>query len=109
MKFSKAPNFYEGLNSEAYCQAEWIGAARGQIDELKETQASVLKLKYCLSTHEAELSRLGKDWRAVYSQLAREKKERERLGIELVEDNAINAASGEPGDGADQPKGGGNT
>lgn len=109
MKFSKAPNFYEGLNSEAYCAAEWIGAARGQIDELKETQASVLKLKYCLSTHEAELSRLGKDWRAVYSQLAREKKEREKLGIELVEDNAINAASGEPGEGADQPKGGGNT
>ena len=109
MKFSKAPNFYEGLNSEAYCAAEWIGAARGQIDELKETQASVLKLKYCLSTHEAELSRLGKDWRAVYAQLAREKKEREKLGIELVEDNAINAASGEPGQGADEPKGGGNT
>lgn len=110
MKFSKAPNFYEGLNSEAYCAATWIGAARGQIDELKETQASVLKLKYGLSTHEYELAKLGKDWREVYAQLSREKTKRKEYGIELVEDNAINAASGEPGAGADDVgDGGGNT
>lgn len=110
MKFSKAPNFYEGLNSEAYCAATWIGAARGQIDELKETQASVLKLKYGLSTHEYELAKLGKDWREVYAQLSREKTKRKEYGIELTEDNAINAASGEPGAGADEVgDGGGNT
>ena len=110
MKFSKAPNFYEGLNAEAYCAASWIGAARGQIDELKETQASVLKLKYGLSTHEYELAKLGKDWREVYAQLSREKKKRKEYDIELVEDNAINAASGEPGAGADEVgDGGGNT
>lgn len=110
MKFSNAPNFYEGLNSEAYCAATWIGAARGQIDELKETQASVLKLKYGLSTHEYELAKLGKDWREVYAQLSREKTKRKEYGIELVEDNAINAASGEPGAGADEVgDGGGNT
>jgi lambda family phage portal protein len=96
-----APNFYEGLNKEAYCGAEWIGAARGQIDELKETQASILKIKNGLSTHEDELAKLGKDWRKVYAQMEREKKERERRGIELVEDNAINAASGTPSEAND--------
>lgn len=89
-----APNWYDGLNKEAYCAATWIGAARGQIDELKETQAATLRIKYGLSTHEDELARLGKDWRKVYAQLEREKKEREKRGIELAEDNMQNAMTG---------------
>lgn len=93
---ANAPNWYEGLNKEAYMSATWIGAARGQIDELKETQASVLKIKYGLSTHEDELAKLGKDWRKVYAQLEREKKERKKRDIELVEDNMQNAISGAP-------------
>jgi lambda family phage portal protein len=91
-----APNFYEPLMKEAYGQATWIGAARGQIDELKETQAAVLRIKYGLSTHEDELARMGKDWRKVYVQLERERKERELRGIELQESNSVNAASGAP-------------
>ena len=82
------------LMFEALCQCDWIGAARGQIDELKETQASVLRIKYGLSTHEDELARLGKDWRKVYAQLEREAKEREARNIVLYEDNGTNAASG---------------
>lgn len=100
-----APNFYEALNKEAYSLASWIGAARGQIDELKETQASVLKIKYGLSTHEEELSKQGKDWRKVYTQLSREKKRRKDLDIELVEDNMQNAITGAPRDKT--PGGGG--
>ncbi len=96
MKYSKLPNFYEGCNRDAYCAAEWIGAARGQIDELKETQAAVLRIKFGLSTHEEELAKLGKDWRRVYRQLERERIEREERGIVLIEDNSVNAASGTP-------------
>lgn len=81
---------------DALSNADWIGAARGQIDELKETQAAVLRIKYGLSTHEDELARLGKDWRKTYSQLERERKEREERGIDLYEDNSVNAASGSP-------------
>ena len=95
-EYTRTLNWYEGLNKEAYTAATWIGAARGQIDELKETQASVLKIKYGLSTHEDELAKLGKDWRKVYAQLEREKKERAKRGIELVEDNMQNAISGQP-------------
>lgn len=96
MKYSKAPNFYEGLNREAYTNCSWIGASRGQIDELKETQAAVLRMKYNLSTQEDEAAKLGKDWRRLNEQLEREKLDREDKGLELEESNAINAASGAP-------------
>ena len=95
---SKAGELYTdgvlNLKFEALCNCDWIGAARGQIDELKETQAAVLRIKYGLSTHEDELARLGKDWRKVYAQLQREAKEREERDIVLYEDNGTNAASG---------------
>jgi phage portal protein, lambda family len=92
-----APDYWDGLNREAYGQCEWIGASRGQIDELKETQAAVLRIKYGLSTREEELARLGKDWRQVFAQVARERAEAERLGIVFTEaDNMMNAASGAP-------------
>lgn len=87
---------YLNLMFDALANADWIGAARGQIDELKETQAAVLRIKYGLSTHEDELARLGKDWRKTYAQLEREAKDREVRGIELYEDNSVNAASGAP-------------
>ncbi|MGH8074293.1 MAG: phage portal protein [Lysobacter sp.] len=67
-----AAHFYEGTNREAYVQCEWIGASRGQIDELKETQAAVLRIASGLSTYEDELGKLGKDWRGVFEQRARE-------------------------------------
>jgi lambda family phage portal protein len=82
------------LMFDALTQCEWIGAARGQIDELKETQAAVLRIKYGLSTHEDELARLGKDYRKVYAQLERETNERDERNIVLFEDNSVNAASG---------------
>ena len=93
----KAPNFWEGLNREAYSACEWIGASRGQIDELKETQAAVLRIKYGLTTREDELGRLGKDWRKVFGQLEREQKlAKERNLLFTEDDNMMNAASGAP-------------
>lgn len=92
-----APNWYEGLNAEAYASCEWIGASRGQIDELKETQAAVLRLKYNLSTWEDEHARLGKDWRKVFAQRQREKQVQEERGITPEQDdNMVNAVSGSP-------------
>ena len=92
-------NGHLNLAFDALAHADWIGASRGQIDELKETQAAVLRIKYGLSTHEDELSRLGKDWRQVFEQLEREKKELRERNIMLEEDdNMMNAASGSPRD-----------
>ncbi len=105
-----APSWYEGLNAEAYSQCEWIGASKGQIDELKETQAAVLRLKYNLSTQEREVARFGGDWRKTNAQREREIKDQKARGLIVEEDNSINAASGstreqeakgEPADGSE--------
>lgn len=94
-----APNFWEGLNREAYGACEWIGASRGQIDELKETQAAVLRIKNGLSTREDELARLGKDWRKTFPQLEREEKEARDRGLNFnKEDKMMNATTGAPRD-----------
>lgn len=84
---SAAPMLYTGgrlnLKFDALARCDWIGASRGQIDELKETQAAVLRINNGLSTAEDELARLGKDWRKVYRQIKREQDMREALGIIL--------------------------
>lgn len=66
--------FYEPLVKDALCACEWIGASRGQIDEKKETEAAILRIKNGLSTYEIEIARLGGDWREVFVQRAREEK-----------------------------------
>jgi len=91
-----APNWYDGLNKEAYCSCEWIGASRGQVDELKETQAAVLRLQNNITTYEDEMARLGKDWRKVLVQRERENKEMKARGLVQEQSNMMNAASGAP-------------
>ena len=105
MKTAKAPNIYDRLMMDAYTGCEWIGAARGQIDELKETQASILRLKNGLGTYEEELGKQGRDWRTVFAQVKREKELMKKLGIEPQEANAINAASGTPSEAGDGSSG----
>lgn len=100
----KAGLLYTGgvlnLKFDAISRCEWVGASRGQIDELKETQAAVLRINNGLSTAEDELARLGKDWRKVYRQLKREQTLRESLGLTFVanDPSMINALSAEPTD-----------
>ena len=98
MNARSVPNMYDGLNMEAFCECDWIGASRGQIDELKETQAAILRIKNRLSTYEEEIGRMGKDWRPVFQQIAREQGVLKELEIEPEETNAMNAASGETRD-----------
>lgn len=75
--------FYEGLNKEALSRCEWIGAARGQIDELKETQAAVMRIEKGLSTYEDEIARTGKDFRVIFRQRAREEKMKKDLDLDF--------------------------
>jgi len=75
--------FYKGQNKDAISSCSWIGASKGQIDELKETQAAVMRINTGLSTYEDEANRLGKDWRETFEQRSREQKYAEKLGIRL--------------------------
>lgn len=106
LKRRNVPNFYEGLNADAYSRADWIGAGRGTIDPLKETQADLLALKGGMDTLESVISRrTGKDWREVLRQQAREHSEAKRLGIPSVYEqdtqDQTNALSGSPQDRSD--------
>lgn len=102
LKRRNVPNFYEGMNADAYTACEWIGASRGQLDELKETQAAILRINNNISTDEAEIARLGGDWRRVKRQRSREKKVDEELSITPPsQQNMLNAATGSPTDPAE--------
>ncbi len=79
--------FYkDAVMREALCSCEWIGASRGQIDELKETQAALLRIGGGLSTREAEIAQLGRDYRKVFKQLSREKRLAKSLDLEFSAD-----------------------
>lgn len=99
----------QNMAFEAISRCDWVGASRGQIDELKETQAAVLRISNGLSTAEDELARLGKDFRKVYRQLKREQDMREALGLTFIPTDpatmaAMTAMSADPA-GDPKPKG----
>jgi len=97
-----APSFWERMNKEAYSSAEWIGASRGQIDELKETQAAVLRLQSGLSTYEQEHARLGNDWRQVFAQQQREQADIKKRELVFPGNQTMTAAL-TPSTEADNP------
>jgi lambda family phage portal protein len=88
--------FYEPLMKEALGRCSWIGTGKGQIDEVKETQAAIMRIGARLSTHEIESARLGYDFREIFDQSAREEKLMASLGIAPI----LNAEK--PGAGARQ-------
>jgi len=75
--------FYDPVMRQAMLAGTWIGASRGQIDEMKETQSAIMRIKAGLSTYEAECAQLGNDFRKVFHQAAREKRMIETLGLEF--------------------------
>ncbi len=98
--------FYRGMNKEAVCRASWIGATRGQVDELKETQAAIMRIASGLSTYEIETAALGYDFRDIYNQHKREMSRREQMGLsfDLSSKRPSTTASTDDLDGTDQPE-----
>lgn len=82
-KGKDASIFYDPVMREAITSCTWIGAGRGQIDELKETQSAIMRIKSGLSTYEAECARLGDDFRKIFKQRAREERMLAELNLTL--------------------------
>jgi len=97
--------FYEGQNKEALTQASWIGANKGQIDELKETQAAIMRIKSGLSTYEDECSKLGRDYRDIMRQRARENRMVGEFGLDYNLDGKAPSAARMTQDGGDNAQG----
>lgn len=103
-------DFYRGngMAKAAYSRAIWVGSGAGQIDELKETQAAMLRIKSGLSTYERECARLGVDYREIFEQRAREEKLIGSMNLPINLDatakgkqegaNTLKSAKGEPAD-----------
>lgn len=80
--------FYDPIFREALTACSWIGAQRGQIDEVKETQAAILRINAGLSTYENEAALLGDDFRRIFAQIAREKKMMKELDLDFSQAQA---------------------
>lgn len=79
--------FYtDPVKREALLGCDWIGASRGQIDELKETQAAIMRINSGLSTYEIECARLGGDFRKMFKQRSREQRLAEKLKLTFAMD-----------------------
>lgn len=94
------PSFYEGLNREWYTGCEWIGSSRGQVDELKETQAAILRISHGLTSHPRECARLGVDYRDVLREMAHTEALKQKFGLVFGNttnmENALSGTVNEP-------------
>jgi lambda family phage portal protein len=81
-----APGFFaDPLVRKAYCGAEWIGPARGMINEEVEIKAAKLRLDNRLSTHAAETALLGGDWERNLPQIRKEAAQLNDAGLSWSE------------------------
>ena len=87
-----APGFLtDPLKKMAWCGTRWGGLGQGQIDPMKETKASILKVRNYLSTHEDESQSIGNcDWERTADRLAKEDKILKDKGL-IVEESLATA------------------
>lgn len=71
-----------GLPPVTTWKLTWHWDGLGSIDPVKDATANEIKKRSGLATDAQLLAEEGKDWREHYAQLAREKAERKRLGLE---------------------------
>lgn len=87
-----APGFFsDPVIQDAWCGSTWTGPGQGQLDPLKETKASILRVKNRLSTYEDEFVAInGADWTNAMNRLSREKNHLEDLGLNVELDATEN-------------------
>jgi lambda family phage portal protein len=110
-----APGFFgDPMIRRAYLSAEWIGDAPGTIDPKKEVEAATGRVALGISSRKIECMQLtGKNWDDVNRQLALEKDERVKSGLEPAITVATTDSSGSGGgngqDNQQQDNGGNDT
>jgi lambda family phage portal protein len=90
-----APSYYQAKT--AWCRAEWIGAPKGHVDELKEMQAR--KVQYhdlWTTTLEKLCAEQGLDWEEVLEQRARELRRMKDLQLDPSTMNATSTRTTTP-------------
>ena len=85
-----APGYFsDPIIREAYSRAEWIGPAKGMINEKDEVEAAALRIEKNLSTLDRETSELtGGDWETNVRQRQKEQRMVEEAGLLPVDNQA---------------------
>lgn len=88
-------------NEALYLHAGWSGPGYGYVDPVKEITAAGMAVDLNLSTLADECAAVGKDWREVIDQRAKEIKYAERRGVEMrsvstIAQVNVNAGEDEP-------------
>lgn len=91
-----APGYLsDALIRQAYCRAEWIGPAKGMINEKDEVDAAIARIDRNISTLDSETAALtGGDWEANVRQ--RQKEQRALLAAGLASQGAQARQAGSP-------------
>lgn len=80
----KTSILYAPLVKQALTGCIWIGAGRGQIDEVKETQAAIMRIAAGLSTYNKEAANLGMYFKDVVRARMKEQKMIEESGLSFT-------------------------
>lgn len=98
-----APGFFDNpLIRAAYCSAEWIGDAPGQLDPQKEVNAAKGRLELNLTSYADEsISITGADWDSTVERRSREEAKLKKLGLNTVFAPLLPANVGTSGDDGD--------
>jgi len=81
----KAPGYFsDPIKRLAYTECEWIGPAKGHVDEEKEAKAAKIRVSMGLTTLEHECAQLGYDfWSEIFPKIKREREALGELGITI--------------------------
>lgn len=79
------PGYGDAAKRKAYCQAIWIGPARGAIDELKEANAAGKRIDIGVSNETLETAAMtGEPWQQVFRQRVREVEQRRKHNLQAL-------------------------
>lgn len=100
-----APGYFsDPIIRQAYCGSEWIGPARGMIDETKEVKAAQDRVNMGISTLQEETAQItGGDWLAKFPQIVKERRMMREAGLLPAEQKTpASAAEVDPPPAPDQ-------
>jgi len=91
----RAPGFLtDNYKRWAWSRAGWVGPGQGQIDPVKESKGSKIKLDELLSDFETEYTAIhGGNWEAAMRRRKRQEKFLERIGVERQKTTAAGAGA----------------
>ena len=102
----RLPGYDDPVKRRAWQRALWTGPAKGAMDEEKEARAAKTRIEIGVSNEQIETAAMtGEDWNAVYSQRAREVRQRKADGLWVEPSAKNNPVQTQPEPAGERPGG----